>query len=59
MCFNQKGAISSLNGDSLRFVNLGSSISSTKSIVDMRIEKAWAAIGKLLIVWKSDLSDKI
>ena len=53
-CFNQRGDISTLNGISLKlvdqFTNLGSSVSSTE---------AWAAIDRLSVIWKSDLTDKI
>ena len=62
-CFNQDGAISSLNGMSLKlvdhFIYLGSNISSTESNVNIRVEKAWIAIDKLSIISKSDLTDKI
>ena len=44
MCFNQRGDISTLNGSSLKLVNkityLGSSVSSTKTDIDMRLTKA-------------------
>ena len=63
MCFNQKGNISTLNGGSLKLVDkftyLGSSISSTKSDINMSLAKAWTAINKLSIIWKSNLFDKI
>ena len=62
MCFNQ-GDISTLNGCSLKLVGkftyLGSSISSTESDINMCLAKAWTAINRLLIIWKSDLYDKI
>ena len=35
MCFHQKGDISTLNGGSLKFMYLGSSISSTKNNINM------------------------
>ena len=63
MCFNQVGDISTLDGTSLKLVDkftyLGSSISSTKKDIDMRLMKAWTAIDKLLVIWKSDLTDKM
>ena len=63
MCFNQGGCISTLNGGSLKvedkFTYLGSCVSSTKNNVNMRLAKAWTAIDRLSIIWKSDLSDKI
>ena len=63
MCFNQTDDISTLNGTSLklidRFTFLGSSVSSTEKDIDMQLTKAWTAIDKLLIIWKSDLTDKM
>ena len=38
---------------------LGSSVSSTESNVNTRLAKPWTAIDKLLIIWKSDLSDEL
>ena len=59
----QRGNISSLNGSSLKLVNkstyLGSSISSTKTDVNTRLAKAWTAINRLLVLSKSDLTNKI
>ena len=63
MCFNQTGNISALDGTSLKLVDkftyLGSSVSSTKKDIDIWLTKAWKAINKLLIIWKSDLIDKM
>ena len=63
MCYNQTGDISTLDGTSLKlvdkFTNLGSSISSTEKDIDTRLTKARAAIDRLLIIWKSDLTDKM
>ena len=42
-----------------KFTYLGSSVSSTEKDIDMRIMKAWTAINKLSIIWKSDLTDKM
>ena len=36
----------------------GSSISFTESDVNTRLVKAWTAVDRLSIIWKSDLSDK-
>ena len=62
MCFNQTGDIS-LNGTSLKLVNkftyLGSSVSSTETDISTRLSKAWTAIHRLSVIWKSDLTDKI
>ena len=63
MCYNQTGDISTLDGTSLKLVDkftyLGSSVSSTKKDIDTRLTKAWTAIDRLSIVWKSDLTDKM
>ena len=63
MCFNQKGDISTLDGTSLKLVDkftyLGSSVSSTEKDNDTRRTKAWTAIGRLSIIWKSNLTDKV
>ena len=60
-CFNQKGDISTLNGGSLKlvdkFINFGSSVSFTENDINMRLLKACTAIDRLLIIWKSNLSD--
>ena len=63
MCFNQKGDISTLGGTSLRLVDkftyLGSSVSSTEKDIDTRLTKAWTAIDRLSIIWKSNPTDKM
>ena len=63
MCYNQTGDISTLEGTSLKLVDefpyLGSSVSSTEKDIDTRLTKAWTAIDKLSIIWKSDRTDKI
>ena len=52
-----------LDGTSLKLVDkftyLGSSVSSTEKDIDTRLTKAWTAIDRLLIIWKSDLTDKM
>ena len=62
MCFDQKGDIFILKGISLKledkFIYLGSSISSSENDINMQLVKAWTAINRLSILWKSDLSDK-
>ena len=62
MCYNQTGDISTLDGTSLKLVDkftyLGSSVSSTEKDIDTRLTKAWKAIDRLSIIWKSDLTDK-
>ena len=63
MCFNKTGNISILEGTSLKLVDkfpyLGSSVSSTEKDIDTRLTKAWTAIDKLSMIWKSDLTDKM
>ena len=60
MCFNQTDHISTLEVTSLKLVDKFTySVSSTEKDIDMRLTKAWTAIDKLSITWKSDLTDKI
>ena len=61
MCFNQTGDISTLNGSSLKLEDtyLGSSVSSTETDIDTWLTKAWTAINRLSVIWKSDLTDKM
>ena len=63
MCYNQTGDISTLEGTSLKLVDkftyLRSSVSSTEKDIDTRLTKAWTAIDRLSIIWKSDLTDKM
>ena len=63
MCFNQRGDISRLNGSSLKLVDKftykGSSISSTKIDINTRLAKAWTAINRLSVIWKSHLTNKM
>ena len=55
--------ISKLDGTSLKLVDkftyLGSCVSSTKKDIDTLLMKAWTAIDRLSIIWKSDLTDKM
>ena len=61
MCFNQTGDISTLNSSPLKLVDKftyqGSSVSSTET--DINTQLAWAAIDRLSVIWKSDLTDKM
>ena len=41
------------------FTYLGSSVESTEKDIDTRLTKAWTAINRLSIIWKSDLTDKM
>ena len=63
MCYNQTGDITTQDGGSLKlidkFTNLGSSVSSTENDIDTRLTKAWTAIDRLSIIWKSYLTDKM
>ena len=63
MCYNQIGDISTLDGTPLKLVDkftyLGSSVSSTEKDIDTRLTKAWTVIDRLLIIWKSDLTNKM
>ena len=60
MCYNQTGDISTLEGTPLKLVDkftyLGSSVESTEKDIETRLTKAWTAINRLSIIWKSDLS---
>ena len=61
MCYNQTGDISTLEGTPLKLVDkftyLGSSVESTEKDIETRLAKAWKAINRLSIIWKSDLTD--
>ena len=63
MCYNQTGNISTLDGTSLKLVDkftyLGSSVLSTEKDIDTWLMKAWTAIDRLSIIWKSELTDKM
>ena len=63
MCYNQTGDIFTLDRTPLKlldkFTYLGSSIASTEKDMDTRLTKAWTAINRLSIIWKSDLTDKM
>ena len=63
MCYNQTGDISSQEGTPLKLVDkftyLGSSVESTEKDIETRLTKAWTAINRLSIIWKSDLTDKM
>ena len=63
MRYNQTGDISTLDGTPLKLVDkftyLGSSVASTEKDIDTRLTKAWTAINRLSIIWKSDLTDKM
>ena len=57
MCFKQEGAITTLSGKTLKlvdkFIYLSNNISSTEMM------STCSTIFRLLMIWKSDLTDKI
>ena len=59
MSIKQEGAIWTLGGIPLKLVDqftfLSSNITSTETNVSVYIVRTWTAIGRLLIIWKSDL----
>ena len=63
MCFNLRGNISTLNGDSQKVVDKftyhGSSVLSTENDINARLAKIWTAIDRLSVIRKSYLSDRI
>ena len=63
MCYNQTGDISTLDRTPLKLVDkftyLGSSVSSTEKDINTWLTKAWTAIDRLSIIWKSDLTNKM
>ena len=60
MCFKQEKAIFTLSSKHLKLVDkFGTSVSSTESDVNIHVAKAWIAIDRLPIIWKSDLFYKI
>ena len=63
MCYDKAGDITTLDGTPLKlvdkFTHLGSSVLSTEKDIDTGLTKAWTAIDRLSIIWKSNLTDKI
>ena len=63
LCFNQRGDISTLNGSSLKlldkFTYPGSCVSSTETDINMQLARAWTAVDRLSVIWKSNLTDKM
>ena len=61
--YNQTGDISTLERTPLKLVDkftyLGGSVESTEKDIETRLTKAWTAINRLSIIWKSDLTDKM
>ena len=58
MSFNQRDDISTLKGGLLKQVDKFTYLSNENDI-NARLAKAWTAIDKLSVIWKSDLTDKI
>ena len=60
---NAIGDISTLNGSSLKlvdkFIYQESSVSSIETDINTWLAKAWTAIDRSSVIWKSDLIDKI
>ena len=60
---NQKRDISNLTYISWKLMEkfnyLGSNVSSTDNKINTRVAKAWWAIDRLSVIWRSNLSDKI
>ena len=42
-----------------KFTYLGRNFSSTENDISTRLVKAWSAIDRLSVIWKSDISDKL
>ena len=65
MSFNQRSNISTLNDSSLKVVDKFTYLENsendlnTENGIDTRLVKAWTAIDRLSVIWKSDLFDKI
>ena len=61
ICAIIKRGASPLDGTPLKLVDkftyLGSSVASTEKDIDTRLTKAWTAINRLSIIWKSILTD--
>ena len=63
ICFNQRGDICTRKGGPLKvvakFTYSENSVSSTENDINTRLTKAWTAIDRLSIIWKSVVTDKI
>ena len=58
MCFNQSGDISTLNCGSQKLVARLIYLGSSENDINARLAKAETDIERLLVKWRSDLSDK-
>ena len=63
MRFNQRGDISTLKSGPLKLVDkftyVRSSVFSNEKDINTLLAKAWTAIDRLSVIWKTDLTDKI
>ena len=63
MCYNQTSDITTLHGTPLilvdKFTYQGSGVSSTEKDIDTRLTKAWTAVDRLSMIWRSYLTDRI
>ena len=63
MAYNQDGQIKSVAGNNIKqvdnFVYLGSSIQTTEKDIQIRKAKAWSALNKLDVIWKSNMPSKL
>ncbi|XP_071958788.1 uncharacterized protein [Antedon mediterranea] len=63
MNVNCQGQIQTSSGYALnqvdQFTYLGSNIASTAKDVDIRISKAWSALKRLTVIWKSNISNNM
>jgi len=61
--FNQQGSIMTSSNVELKavesFTYLGSQINLTVKDMKIRMSKAWTALNKLEVIWKSNLSDNL
>ena len=59
MCFNQRGDTLNIKWRFFETTYLGTGVSSTKNDINAQLAKAWKANDSRLIIWKSDVPDKI
>lgn len=63
LVFNQQRSIQTNSGKSIEsvvsFIYFGSEINSTEMYVKNCIAKAWSALNKKNVIWKSDVPDKL
>ena len=59
MCFNQRGDISTTNSSPLKLMDKFTYLRSNRERHQHMTSKAWTAINRLLVIWKSELTNKI